>query len=225
MNIVITGVSQGLGLSMTKGFIEAGHQVFGCSRNRSQVTRLNEKLGSTGRFATVDVTRHQDVITWANAILSHIKAPDLLINNAGIINKNAPLWEVPQEEFDSIIDVNIKGVASVVRAFVPSMIEQNAGTIVNFSSGWGRSTSSEVAPYCATKWAIEGLTLALSQELPNGMAAVPLNPGIINTKMLQSCFQGSASSYPSADEWAQHAVPYILSLGPKDNGQSLSVPS
>ena len=73
----------------------------------------------------------------------------------------------------------------------------SSGVIVNFSSGWGRSTDAEVAPYCATKWAIEGLTQAFAQELPSGMAAVALNPGIINTDMLQSCFGGSASGYPS----------------------------
>jgi NAD(P)-dependent dehydrogenase (short-subunit alcohol dehydrogenase family) len=95
--------------------------------------------------------------------------------------------------------------------------------IVNFSSGWGRSTGAEVAPYCATKWAIEGLTQALAQELPAGMAAIPLNPGIINTDMLQSCFGSSAAVYPTAREWAKRAVPFLLGLGPKHNGQSLTV--
>jgi NAD(P)-dependent dehydrogenase (short-subunit alcohol dehydrogenase family) len=96
--------------------------------------------------------------------------------------------------------------------------------VVNFSSGWGRSTDAEVAPYCATKWAIEGLTRALAQELPAGMAAVPLNPGIINTEMLRNCFGGSASSYPSPEEWAKRAVPFLLSLGGQHNGQPLTAP-
>jgi NADP-dependent 3-hydroxy acid dehydrogenase YdfG len=61
-----------------------------------------------------------------------------------------------------LIDVNIKGVANVIRYFVPAMIERGSGVIVNFSSYWGRSTAAEVAPYCATKWAIEGLTRALA---------------------------------------------------------------
>jgi NAD(P)-dependent dehydrogenase (short-subunit alcohol dehydrogenase family) len=95
---------------------------------------------------------------------------------------------------------------------------------VNFSSGWGRSTDAEVAPYCASKWAIEGLTLALAQELPPQMAAVPLNPGIINTRMLQSCFGESAASYKTASAWACGAVPFLLQLGPKDNGRQLEVP-
>ena len=103
-------------------------------------------------------------------------------------NAGAPLWEVPGEEFDKLVDINIKGVARVIRAFVPAMVKRGSGVIVNFSSGWGRSTSPEVAPYCATKYAIEGLTLALAQELPHGMAAVPLNPGIIDTDMLRASF-------------------------------------
>ena len=104
------------------------------------------------------------------------------------------------------------------------MIKRKQGVIVNFSSGWGRSVSAEVAPYCATKWAIEGLTKALADELPPGMAAIPLNPGIINTDMLQSCFGGDADSYPDPAEWAKKAVPYLLSLGPRHTGQSLSAP-
>jgi NAD(P)-dependent dehydrogenase (short-subunit alcohol dehydrogenase family) len=103
-------------------------------------------------------------------------------------------------------------------------VARKQGVIVNFSSGWGRSTSPEVAPYCASKWAIEGLTQALAQELPPGMAAVPLNPGIIDTDMLRSCFGEGAAGYPSPEEWAQVAVPFLLGLGSKDNGKPLTVP-
>jgi len=104
------------------------------------------------------------------------------------------------------------------------MIKRRKGVIVNFSSGWGRSTDAEVAPYCASKWAVEGLTSALAQELPGDLAAVSFNPGIINTEMLQSCFSGSASAYPTAGEWAKSAVPFLLKLGPADNGRQLTAP-
>src|SRR4029079_16144380 len=98
------------------------------------------------------------------------------------MNGPAPLWAVPREEFDRLIHVNIKGIANVIRHLVPAMIGRGSGVIVNISSGWGRSTAAEVAPYCASKWAVEGLTRALAQELPAGMAAVPLNPGISDTE-------------------------------------------
>ena len=104
------------------------------------------------------------------------------------------------------------------------MVERRSGVVVNFSCTWGRTTSPEVAPYCATKWAIEGLTRALADELPAGMAAVPLNPGIIDTDMLRSCFGDSASAYPSAQEWAARAVPFLLKITASDNGHALTVP-
>jgi NAD(P)-dependent dehydrogenase (short-subunit alcohol dehydrogenase family) len=174
-------------------------------------------------FDVVDVTEPVKVGMWSERILV-AGAPDFLINNAGLMNQRAPLWKVPAAEFSKLVDVNIKGVANVIRALVPAMIEAQRGVIVNLSSGWGRATSPEVAPYCASKWAIEGLTKALAQELPEGMAAVPLSPGIVNTDMLQKCFGARAANHPTAQEWAQKAAPFILTLGPKDNGQSLSVP-
>jgi NAD(P)-dependent dehydrogenase (short-subunit alcohol dehydrogenase family) len=104
------------------------------------------------------------------------------------------------------------------------MLARAKGVIINFSSGWGRSVSPEVAPYCATKWAIEGLTQALAEELPSGMAVVALNPGIIDTDMLRSCFGAEAGDYPSPSQWAARAVPFILKLGSANNGKPLTVP-
>jgi NAD(P)-dependent dehydrogenase (short-subunit alcohol dehydrogenase family) len=131
---------------------------------------------------------------------------------------------VTPEEFSAVIDVNLKGVHHVLRTFVPAMIARRSGIIINLSSGWGRSTSPEVAPYCATKWGIEGLTNALSHELPQGMAAIALNPGIIDTDMLRSCFGSDAASYDDAEAWSRRAVPFLLSLTARHNGKSLDVP-
>ena len=133
------------------------------------------------------------------------------------------LWAIPAPEFDRLIDVNVKGVANVLRAFVPAMVARKVGVIVNLSSGWGRTTAAEVAPYCASKFAVEGLTKALAKELPPEMAAVPLNPGIIDTDMLRQAWGDGASHYPNANEWAESAAPFLLRLSPADNGKSLSV--
>ena len=120
--------------------------------------------------------------------------------------------------------MNVGGTVHVIRHFTPAMIARGRGVIVNFSSGWGRSTAPEVAIYCASKFAIEGLTQALAQELPKGVATVALNPGIIDTEMLRSCFAGGASAYPKPAEWAKRAGPFLLALGAKDNGRSHDVP-
>lgn len=222
--VVITGVTRGLGHALTAEFTRLGHIVAGCGRSRASIEQWRRDGGALHEFATVDVASDPQVQAWAELVLEALGPPDLLVNNAALINRNAPLWKVPPDEFSLVVDVNIKGVANVIRHFVPAMIEKRSGVIVNISSGWGRSTDAEVAPYCATKWAIEGLTQALAQELPAGMAAVPLNPGIINTEMLQSCFGPSAASYPSAQQWAERAVPFLLSLTSAHNGRPLDVP-
>lgn len=221
--IVITGVTRGLGLAMAEKFIELGHTVLGCGRSRESVENLRSRFRPPHDFAALDVALESQVEPWAARLLSSHGAPDLLINNAGIINQTAPLWQVPAEEFDRLMDVNVKGVANVIRHFLPAMLARKSGIIINFSSAWGRSVAKDVAPYCASKWAIEGLTQALAEELPRGMAAIPLNPGVIDTDMLRSCFGGSASRYPSPKKWVEKAVPYILSLNSRDSGKPLTV--
>jgi NAD(P)-dependent dehydrogenase (short-subunit alcohol dehydrogenase family) len=208
---------------MAEMFASCGHKVIGCGRSRKDVASLRKALPTPHRFDEVDVADDDRVAAWAAEVLAEFGAPDLLLNNAGVINKNAPLWEVPAGEFSKVVDVNVKGVVNVIRHFVPAMIEAGTGVIVNFSSGWGRSTSPQVAPYCASKWAIEGLTLALAQELPRGLAAVPLNPGIINTEMLRSAWGDSALQYRDADQWSERAVPLLLGLDASDNGIQATV--
>jgi NAD(P)-dependent dehydrogenase (short-subunit alcohol dehydrogenase family) len=222
-SIVLTGVTRGLGRALLEGFIERGHIVAGCGRSSKAIDELNKMYGSPHRFGVVDVTNEIAVQAWANSLLGAGDAPDLLINNAGIINRSAPLWELSAEEFNQVTNININGVANVIRHFLPAMIQRGSGVVANFSSGWGHSTSPEVAPYCATKFAIEGLTQALAQELPAGLAAVAVNPGIIDTEMLRSCFGDSASAYPPPKEWAESAVPFFLALNQRHNGQSLTV--
>ncbi len=222
--IVVTGATRGLGRAVVDRFVEDGHAVAGCGRSEFAVAELSKQFGKPHSFRVVDVADDQAVGRWAKAVLQAFGPPDLILNNAATINRNAPLWKIPAGEFSAVIDVNLNGVANVIRHFAPAMIERRSGVIVNFSSGWGRSTSPEVAPYCATKWAIEGLTQAFAQELPKGMAAVALNPGIINTDMLQSCFGKSAARYPDAEQWSRIAAPFLLRIGPRDNGQSLTVP-
>jgi len=224
-HILITGVSRGCGRALVEEFVRLGHVVIGCGRSEKEIAVLRQQFTAPHDFSVVNVASDAEVAAWAKRILDSHAPPDLLLNNAALINRNAPLWKVPATEFSDVIDVNIKGTANVIRHFVPAMIERSEGVIVNFSSGWGRSTDAEVAPYCATKWAIEGLTQALAQELPEGMAAVPLNPGIINTDMLRSCFGESSSGYPSPALWAKKAAPFLLRIGPKDNGRPLTVES
>jgi NAD(P)-dependent dehydrogenase (short-subunit alcohol dehydrogenase family) len=222
--IVVTGATRGLGRALVAEFAARGHTIWGCGRSTEGIAKLRAEFPAPHDWSVVDVADADAVDAWAKRLLASGSGPDLVLNNAALMNHLAPLWEVPAAEFNSLVDVNIKGVTAVIRAFVPAMVARRRGVIVNFSSGWGRSVSPEVAPYCMSKWAIEGLSKAMAEEVPSGMAVVPLNPGVIDTDMLRLCWGDGAGSYAGPETWARSAAPFLLGLGPKDNGRSVTVP-
>jgi len=219
--ILLTGVSRGLGRSLLDELIARGHSVAGCARSTDAIENLRNLYAAPHHFSSVDLAKRAEVENWCHEIVTTFGVPDLVINNAAT---NAPLWEVPPAEFDAVVNMNITSVFNVTRCLLPSMLQRGTGIVINLSSGWGRSVSPDVAPYCASKWAIEGMTRALAAELPDGMAAIPINPGVINTDMLQQCFGAAADSYGDSKAWAAVAAPYILGLTASDNGRPLSVP-
>lgn len=221
--ILITGVTRGLGSAMTRAMSAAGHTIFGCGRSANRVEALRREFPPPHHFAVVDVANDAMVAAWAKEALAR-RIPDLLINNAAVITPERPLWEVPEDEFSCIVDINIKGVQNVIRHFTPAMVKRRSGIIINMSSGWGRGADPGFGPYITTKWAIEGLTQALALELPSGMAAVSLSPGIIDTAMLREAFGDGASQYDSPETWAGRATPFILAIGPNENGRQLATP-
>ena len=220
--IVITGVTRGLGRALAEQFSFMGHKVIGCGRNKDIIKKLSKSLPENTDFMALDISDHDMVQSWSREILGKFDVPDYLINNAAVINKNATLWRVPFYEFSELIDINVKGTYNIIKSFLPKMIKCKKGTIVNFSSGWGRTTSPQVAPYCSSKWAIEGLSKSLAQELPNGVISVALSPGVVDTDMLRSC-NVNAGSYEKPESWAKRAAPYILNITQKDNGASLTI--
>lgn len=222
--IWLTGCTSGLGRALVDEFAAAGHTVVGCGRRSELIEQLQHEFSAPHFFSPVDVADDHQAEQFCRDAYEATGAPDLLLNNAAIVNEPAPLWKIAAEEFNQITAININGTANMIRHAVPMMIERGKGIIVNLSSGWGRSTSPEVAPYCASKWAIEGLTQALAQELPRGLAAMALNPGVINTRMLQTCWGEHAGSYENAETWATSAAPFLLSLKPSQNGQALTAP-
>ncbi len=222
--IVLTGCTKGLGRSLVEGFVKAGHIVAGCGRSENLIDELQQQYGSPHQFSAIDITDCKSVQNWAENIISCYGPPDLLINNAAAMNPSKPLWEITDEEFSLVMNVNLNGTANTIRHFVPAMIEKQSGIIINLSSGWGRHVSPNVAPYCGSKWGVEGMTQALAEELPDGLAAIPLNPGIINTDMLQICFGESADKFPGPEQWGEVAVPFILNISQENNGQQLTVP-
>src|SRR5690348_16002150 len=101
--IVITGVTHGIGRAMAEEFVRLGHVVLGCGRSQNKIDQLKEKFGKPHDFYSVDVSLNDAVKSWADICLATHSPPDLLINNAGVINKNARLWEVSAREFSEVI--------------------------------------------------------------------------------------------------------------------------
>ncbi|MDM8362998.1 SDR family oxidoreductase [Bacillus thuringiensis] len=225
-SVIITGVTQGLGRAMVDRFHELGWNIYGCGRSKDKIEELKKQYSKIHDFQVIDVSDSQQVNNWANYILNRHTAPDLIINNASIVNQNAQLWKITAQEFENVMNVNVNGVVNVIRAFVPAMVARKEGIIINMSSSWGREGEAELAPYCASKFAIEGITKSMALELPYGMAVVALDPGgSISTPMLKSCAPQYINESPTPETWSHKAIQYILNITIDENGDSLTCPA
>ncbi|MRD36430.1 SDR family NAD(P)-dependent oxidoreductase [Bacillus thuringiensis] len=225
-SVIITGVTQGLGRAMVDRFHELGWNIYGCGRSKDKIEELKKQYSKIHDFQVIDVSDSQQVNNWANYILNTHTAPDMIINNASIVNQNAKLWKITAQEFENVMNVNVNGVVNVIRAFVPAMVARKEGIIINMSSSWGREGEAELAPYCASKFAIEGITKSMALELPHGMAVVALDPGgSISTPMLKSCAPQYINESPTPETWSHKAIEYILNITIDKNGDSLTCPA
>lgn len=225
-SVIITGVTQGLGRAMVDRFHELGWNIYGCGRSKDKIEELKKQYSKIHDFQVIDVSDSQQVNNWANYILNRHMAPNLIINNASIVNQNAQLWKITAQEFENVMNVNVNGVVNVIRAFVPAMVSRKEGIIINMSSSWGREGEAELAPYCASKFAIEGITKSMALELPHGMAVVALDPGgSISTPMLKSCAPQYINESPTPETWSHKAIEYILNITIDKNGDSLTCPA
>ncbi|CAK9326844.1 unnamed protein product [Citrullus colocynthis] len=225
--VLITGISKGLGRALALELANRGHTIIGCSRDRTKLDSLQAQLCNISLnphfLFKVDVRSNKNVQEFAQIVAKNQLVPDMLVNNAGLAHRSAKIWEVDVEDFDNVIDTNVKGTANILRHFIPLMILNNKGIIVNMSSDAGRTAHEDFAPYCSSKWAIEGLSKCIAKGLPEGMALVALNPGSIHTDMLALCCGDLAAQFQSPQKWALKAATMILDLTPSNNGESLTV--
>lgn len=215
--IVMTGTTKGIGRALACEFMKAGHFVIGCGRAVEQIDELQKEFAGRGHFSVVDVTSSENVNAWAKQTLTAYGTPDLVINNAGIITPRALFHETSEEAFNRVIDINIKGVANVCRAFLPALLAKGAGIIINFGSGWGKYAASHVSGYCTSKFGVNGFTASLAKEMPKGVGVMELWPGSIDTQQTIICW-GEYKTGVTPEQWAPGAVPIILSLSAANNG-------
>ncbi|WP_309397539.1 SDR family oxidoreductase [Cerasicoccus maritimus] len=221
--IVITGITRGLGRALADFYLAQGHRVAGCGTNESLLEQLQCKHGPAENYARVDVTNAQQVENWAQQLIDRNGSPDLLICNAGMMNQHGDVAEIPVTHWEQMLSLNVMGVVHTLRSFVPAMKERQRGVITAFTSAAGHRGYPKIAPYCATKHAVEGILKSLSLELPETMASVPVQPGVIDTDLLRGHYGERSRAQASPERWAAVAAPFLLNLGPTDNGQSLRI--
>lgn len=230
--IVITGATKGLGQALARKFAANGYTVAGCGTDAESVVAVARMLGRGHEMDVVDITDLGSVQAWASKLARSGGAIDYVINCAGVINDPAPTWALPAHVFEQVVDVNVVGPFNIAKAFVPILAQGDGAPgrdaiLVNFSSGWGRNAKGGLSAYCASKFAVEGLSKALAQEVPASVKVFPLDPGGgINTDMLKTCLPDEYEEYPTADQWAGTAFDYLVNALPgEESGASLTVPS
>lgn len=214
---LITGASRGIGRALALALAEAGAQVVGCARDSARLAQLEKDSQGKLAVVTADLSRCEEASRVVETAASGLGGLDLVVNNAGLINKPGPVAEVPDEEWRRVMDVNVLGLVAVLRAALPHL-EQSAGYAVNLSSYWGRHGAARFGPYCASKFAVEGLSQSAAEESQRA-TIVALSPGIVDTDMLSIAFDGNTAGNASPEDCAQRFVSFLNGLDRRMNGQ------
>jgi len=198
--VLITGTSKGIGLETALAFARAGNRVFATMRDPARSPELaetaaREKLPIT--VSTMDVDSDQSVTGCVAKIHEDHGVIDVLVNNAGV-ERVGSVEEVPLTEFREAMETNYFGAIRCIQAVVPRMRQGRRGCIINVTSVAGRLAGAPMAPYAASKWALEALSEALAGEMkPFNVRVAIVEPGIIDTSMARRIEdEGAQSHYP-----------------------------
>ncbi|WP_376704580.1 SDR family oxidoreductase [Mesorhizobium sp. ISC25] len=186
--VVITGASSGLGEATARHLAARGASVVLGARRSHRIDALVQELTAAGHNAkavTTDVTDSDQVQHLVNTAVREFGRIDVMLNNAGLMPL-APLERLKVDEWDRMIDVNIKGVLYGIAAALPYMKEQRSGHIINVSSVYGHVVDPGAAVYCATKFAVRALSEGLRKEVkPYNIRTTMISPGAVSTELLE----------------------------------------
>lgn len=187
--VLITGSTRGIGLETAVEFLKNGDQVIIFSREKEHVEEARKRLSAFGKKEALlslvgDVRKQKDVERIVKQSLQRFDRIDVLINNAGV-GVYRLVEETTEEEWDHIIDTNLKGTFLFLRQIIPIMKRQGNGIIVNISSGLGVEGMANFSVYCASKFGVVGLTKAIGDELSDSAIRIyAVLPGAVNTTLL-----------------------------------------
>jgi NAD(P)-dependent dehydrogenase (short-subunit alcohol dehydrogenase family) len=178
---LITGSSRGLGRALAEAVLAAGHQLVATARNPDSLADLVNRYPDTARAVALDVTDRAQADAAIRAAVDAFGHLDVLVNNAGYANVNS-IEDFAEDDFRAQIETNLWGVINVTRAALPVLREQRSGHILQISSIGGRITAPGIGPYQTAKWAVEGFSGVLSQEVaPFGVHVTLIEPGGFRT--------------------------------------------
>jgi len=183
--VCITGGTKGLGKAMAKAFLEEGAYVCVNGRTKENITKfLNEFQGQKVIALSADISNYEAMESMAAQVITTWGKIDILINNAGIVNPLRPAEKMKKEEFDTVIDINIKGTFYATQAFGKRMIEQKKGRIVSIASQVALFGEKGFLPYAISKSALMLMTRALAYEWSKyGITLCAIAPGFIKGGM------------------------------------------
>jgi short-subunit dehydrogenase len=192
--VLITGGSRGLGLVLAREFASRGAKIAICARDRDELQRAKEDLESRGAEvfdAICDVREQGEIETLVADVRSRFGAIDVLVNNAGVIQVG-PLEAQTQTDFEDAMRVHFWGPFYAMRSVIPEMRSRGEGRIVNISSIGGKIAVPHLAPYCASKFALAGLSSAMHSELAkDGISVTTVYPGLMRTgSHINALFKG-----------------------------------
>ena len=194
--VVVTGASQGIGRQIALSCAAEGADVVLAARSVDAMVSVAAEIENSGRAAQVvetDLTDRASVEALGRAVLDRWNRVDVLVNNSGIGGPAAPIWEVPPDEWDETLAVNVTGIFSMCQVFVPAMIECGDGSIVNIGSIGGKRPLLNRAAYTTSKAALIGLTRSLAEELgPHGIRANLISPGAVEGPRIEWVFEQQA---------------------------------
>ena len=196
---IVTGASSGIGYATALALSKAGAKVAFGARRTDKLTELENEITKNGGEAfsqKLDVTKKSDCDSFVKSIIEKWGTVDILINNAGLMPLSF-IKNLKIDEWDQMIDVNIKGVLYCTAAVIPQMLEKQSGHIVNISSVAGRIVFPSGSVYCATKHAVTALSEGLRQEFSTrkNIRVTCIEPGVVSTELTNTITDESLKSF------------------------------
>ncbi|MGB8011970.1 MAG: SDR family oxidoreductase [Terriglobales bacterium] len=214
---VVTGAGRGIGRAIALQLAALGAHTVLCGRSREALEEtavaIKEAGGKTSAIRC-DVTDLGAVEALAKQVESAFGHVDILVNNAGIAGEGGPLHQLAPDDWDLVINTNLRGVYYCIRSFAPMMIKARSGHIINISSLAGKNPVPNLAAYSASKWGLNGLTYSVAEELRGHNIRVSvICPGSVHTEFSAHPGKNAEKMLQAAD--VAHAVAMIVTQAPQ----------